>query len=238
MKPSGQRAFGYARARAWKSRLLDREGLMPLLALTDTERIRHAIDPSPFEKLMRIYALWPLPLMRAMLRLHEIENVKLLWRCVTRHKPFDSRAWIPLGSLATVSPAIVATSPRQLAEALARTPYASISVSVARAYSDDLQAAEIAFDRWASRQLVDEAKRLPKREVLARQLIDRVVEARVERRAPDVQRLCARAFRGDPFSIAPVVALILLAEAEVRAVRGIIERQGDPGLDAALERVL
>ena len=238
MTPSGPRAFGYARARALKSKLLTREMLVPLLAIKDPDRIRHAVDPPPFQKLMRIYQLWPIPIARSLVRLHEIENVKLLWRSAVRHKPFDSALWIPLGTLATVSPATGASSPRQLAEVLAKTPYANIAGSVARAYSDDLQSAELALDRWASQQLLDEAKRLPKREALTRQLIDRVVAARNARHAPDCRRLCERAFRGDPFSIAPIVALILLAEAEVRAVRGAIERRGDPALDAVMERVL
>ncbi|HUJ13248.1 MAG TPA: V-type ATPase subunit [Vicinamibacterales bacterium] len=234
MRPSGSSAFGYARARAWKSRLLTRDEVLPLLALTDSERIRRSIEP-PFAKLMRIYQRWPMPLTRAMLRLHEIENVKLLWRATARGKHADPRLWIPLGSLATVRNERAFTL-RDLVDAVAKTPYAKIANDVLRASRDDIAAAELAFDRWASRQLLDEARKLPRRESLARQLIEAFVAKRDARQPLDLTRLCRRAFRGDPFTLAPVIALILLTEAEVRAVRGLIERQGDTALDAAFAR--
>ena len=234
MKPSGARAFAYARARAWKSRLLTRDELLPLLAVADAERIRRSIEP-PFAKLMRLYHLWQTPLTQAMLRLHEIENVKLLWRATSRGKPFDSKLWIPLGSLATVRNERAFTL-RDLVDSLAKTPYAKIANDVLRASRDDIAAAELAFDRWASRSLLDEARKLPRREQLARQLIEALVAKRDARQPLDLALLCRRAFRGDPFALAPVIALILLTEAEVRAVRGLIERQGDTALDPAFAR--
>ena len=51
-------------------------------------------------------------------------------------------------------------------------------------------------------------------------------------------RLCRRAFAGSPFLLAPAVAIVLLAEEEVRAVRALVEREGDERLDAALVRAL
>src|SRR5581483_1397237 len=152
MRPSGARAFGYARARAWKSRLLTREDIPTI------DR-----DADPFTKLLRLYELFPMPVTRAMLRLHEIENVKMLWRAASRGIHFDERLWIPLGSLATVrnQPAFTL---RELVDSLAKTPYEKIANDVLRAFREDLGAAEMAFDRWASRQLLDEARKLPRRE--------------------------------------------------------------------------
>ena len=262
MRATGSRAYAYARARAWKSRLRTRAEIVALLALTDPERIRRSIEP-PFEQWIRIYESMlrsnraAVPLLRALLRLHEIENVKLLWRSVVNRRHFDSRLWIQLGTLSTLPMTTTATTPRQLAEALAKTPYGSIAGDIARAHADDLQSAELAFDRWASRQLLDEARKMPTREALARQLIEAVVarhDSEIVKRGekyyglhtgrasrPDrpkpIRDLCRRAFRGDPFALAPIVALILLAESEVRTVRAIVEREGDPSLDVALERI-
>lgn len=280
MKPSGARAYGYARARAWKSRLLSREDAGPLLAAGDPSAMQRAIEvlgrDSSFQRLLRIYqtALRTHrssgPLLRALLRLHEIENVKLLWRAAIHHVDADGirRLWIPLGALATIrDPAAVPATLREVADAVNGTPFTPIVDDVLRAFSNDLGAAELAFDRWASRQLLDEARKLPRGESLARQLIESVVQKRdaeilrrgerwfglspaatllsVAQADPPARAdrsvgaiLCRRAFRGDPFSLAPIVALIVLAEAEVRAVRALIERQGETALDASLARAI
>ena len=190
------------------------------------------------QRMLRVYATairgYPhgAPLFRALLQLHEIENVKLEWRR-RRGTPND----------------------------FASTPFAQIVKTVARAHGKDIAAAELAFDRWASQQLLDEARRLPRREVLARRLVELVVrerDAEIVRRgakwygltsvsgiAEDVMSLrrerlrrCRRAFVGSPFLLAPAVAVILLAEEEVRAVRALVERQGDETLDPPLQRAL
>jgi hypothetical protein len=51
-------------------------------------------------------------------------------------------------------------------------------------------------------------------------------------------RLCRRAFVGDPFRLAPPLAVILMAEEEARAVRALMERCGDETLDPPLLRAL
>jgi hypothetical protein len=151
-------------------------------------------------------------------------------------------------------------TPVELATQLAGTPYAEIASTVARAHGDDLVAAELAFDRWATQTLLGEARKLPRRESIARRLIELVVrerDAQLELRGAkwyglesitpsgnvDVVairkerlRLCRRAFIGSPFRLAPALAVLLLAEEELRAVRALIERQGDERLDAAFMR--
>ncbi|HLJ73456.1 MAG TPA: V-type ATPase subunit [Thermoanaerobaculia bacterium] len=281
MKPSGSRAYGYARVRAWKSRLLTREDVAPLLTATDAASVQRALavlgPESSFQRLLRIYEVVirtnraSVPLFRTMLRLHEIENVKLLWRAVVRHRDRDRtrKLWIPFGSLATIpTSATVAATLRELADALADTAFSGIANDVLRAYADDLSSAELAFDRWASRQLFEEIRKLPRTESLARHLLELVIRERdseilrrgeksfglsaaATRAAAGTQvsddpqllrkqrlRICRRALRGDPFTLAPIVGLILLAEEEVRAVRALVERQGDAALDAPLARAI
>ena len=282
--PHGRRANAYVRVRAWKSRLLGRLEVTPLMLATDATAMQRAVTAlgieSPFDRLVRIYGLalrgYPdaAPLFLGLLRLHEIENVKLLWRVVARGRDRKQarRLWIPLGKLATVSSdALDAIHVRDLIERLAPTPFAAIATDVARA--GDSMTAELAFDRWASLQLLMAARGLPRTERLARKLIELVVRERdseiirrgerwfglsasaaraatalraaawpphsrldpAEFRAARL-RLCRRAFVGNPFAIAPALALVLLAEEELRAVRALIERQGDKTLDAAAAR--
>ncbi|HYR27165.1 MAG TPA: V-type ATPase subunit, partial [Thermoanaerobaculia bacterium] len=201
-------------------------------------------------------------LFRALLRLREVENVKLLWRLTAKPSRRDAldRLWTDLGELAAVKKLDAAT-PNALAEALRDTPYASIAATVARAHGNDVAAAELALDRWASQQLREEAQRLPRSETLSRRLIESVIRERdaqlavrgekwfglatVPAEAFDVValrrerlRLCRRAFVGSPFLLAPAIAIVLLAEEEVRAVGALAEREGDTSLDAAMVRAL
>lgn len=289
--PSGSRASAYARSCAWKSRLLSRIDAAPLKMAADPAAMQRALTAlgfeHPYERLLRIYGMalraYPdaAPLLRSLLRLHEIENLKLLWRVTVRGRARAAlqRLWLPLGTLATI-PARIAEvrSLRELTERLAATPFGSIASDVARSFGDDLGAAELAFDRWASLQLLGAARRLPPGEVIARRLIELVARERdseILRRgtkwyglsdaaaraatsrdpshrlrgeggrrpdegAADIREqrllLCRRAFVGDPFAVAPAVALVLRAEEEMRGVRALIERQGDASLDAAARR--
>jgi vacuolar-type H+-ATPase subunit C/Vma6 len=276
MKPSsisrGAIAYAHARIRACRSRLLTRADAAPLFTAADPAAMRRVIAAleiaEPLSRLLRVYETairaYPhgAPLFRAFLRLHEMENVKLLWRVAIKHGHGDAvpRLWTNLGALASF-PILGGASPKEVAAELARTPYAGIAISVARAHENDIAAAELAFDRWASQRLLDEARRLPRREALTRRLAELVVrerDAEIVRRGAkwygltsvsgtvdDVAvlrrqrlRLCRRGFVGSPFLLAPAMAVILLAEEEARALRALVEREGDEALDAPMMRAL
>ncbi|HEX7808500.1 MAG TPA: hypothetical protein VF608_07245, partial [Thermoanaerobaculia bacterium] len=155
-----------ARTHAAKARLLTRAEAAPLFSATDDiamQRVVAALGVAdPTRSVLRIYQTairgYPRgePLFRALLARHEIEDVKVSWRR-SRH-----------GGI----------TPLQIVEQLAATPYAAIAATVARAHGTDIAAAELAFDRWVSQRLLDEARRLPRREVLARRLVESVVRER------------------------------------------------------------
>ena len=270
--PRGSIAYAHARIRGCKSHLLTRADALPLFTAADAAAMRRVVTAleleAPLRRLLGVYATairgYPHgeSLFRALLRLHEIENVKLLWRATVKRMRLDAVTplWIDLGSLAAIS-IVDAASIRDLAQSLATTPYGAIADTIVRAHGRDIAAAELAFDRWASQRLLDEAERLPRGEALARRLVELVVrerDAEILRRgakwygltsvsggAEDVAsmrqerlRSCHRAFVGDPFLLAPALAVILLAEEEVRAVRALVERRGDESLDPALLRAL
>lgn len=280
--PSGSRAAAYARLCAWKSRLLGRVEANALLIAADAAALQRTlaalgIEPG-FDRLLRVYRMAfravpdAAPLLRALLHRHEIENVKLLWRTAVRHRDPArlQRLWIPLGALASIAPLQNPVRIRDVAQHLAKTPLGPIAADVARAFGDDLAAAELAFDRWISQQLLDQARRIPRSESLARRLVELLVRERdseilrrgerwfglssaacrqwssgLSRSSPadagaasQRLRLCRRAFVGDPFALAPAIALVLLAEEEMRAVRAIVERRGDSALDAAVARAM
>lgn len=264
MTSRGALAYAHARMRGRKSRLLTRADAAPLFTAGDAASMHRALAAleveDPLRRLLSVYATAiradprGAPLFRALLRLHELENVKLLWRVTARHGPPEAlaRLWLDLGPLATVAKTNPANV-HELAEALAHTPYGATAKTAARVHGDDVAAAELAFDRWASQQLLDEARRLPRREAQARRLIEDVVR---ERDAQLVQRgekwyglttvsgIVSPAprrvppFAASPFLLAPTLAVLLLAEGELRAVRALAERQGDQTLDAPLLRAL
>lgn len=241
MIPTGAIAYAHARIRGCKSRLLTRADALPLFTASSAaamERVVAALELDE-RKLLRVYATairgYPrgAPLFRALKQLHEIEDVKRQWRETVRRG----------GSV------------RELAEQLGAFG------DIARAHGTDIAAAELAFDRGASQRLLDEARKLPAREVLARTLAESVVrerDAEIVRRgakwygltsvsgpAEDVVavrkerlRLCRRALVGSPFLLGPPLAVILLAEEEARAVRALVERCGDEALDPPLLRAL
>lgn len=273
MTSRGSLAYAHARIRAAKSRLLTRTDAAPLFAAADAAGVQRVIAAleieHPMQRLLRVYQTairdyrHAAPLFRALLRRYEIENVKLLWRITARRNQRDSlpRLWLDLGALATV-PIVDAATPRELAEHLANTPYAAIAARVARAHENDVAAAELALDRWVSERLLEESRRLPHRESMAKRLVESVVrerDAEIVRRGSkwyglanvavqnldDIAamrrerlRLCRRAFVGSPFLLAPAVAVVLLAEEEVRSVQALVERQGDDHLDAPMLRAI
>lgn len=267
----GPMAYAHARIRACKSRLLTRTDAAPLFTATDDATMQRVLSvlgiDDPLQRTLRVYVTalrgYRHELLRALLRLHEIENVKLLWRVAVKRGAPDSfsHLWLDLGDLASV-PMIDATTVNELAEKLAGTPYAAIAATVARAHGSDIAAAELALDRWATQRLREEARRLPRREALSRKLIELIArerDAQIALRgakwfgltsvagdaAADVTalrrerlRLCRRAFVGSPFLLAPALAVVLLAEEEARAVRALIERKGDEHLDAPMLRAV
>ena len=287
MTTAGEIAYAHARLRAWRSRLLRRPDVLPLLAAndasshnralaaigaaTDGEAIEHA-----YQRLLNIYRIairgyrdYAL-LFIALVRLHEVENIKLAWRAIARHED-ETRwrsLWRPLGSLAAVTfeQCRAAESLRDLAERLADAPYGSIVGTQHRAHADDVTAFEIGLDRWASQQLLDEAAKLPAVEGLAGAIIETLVRRRdvqlkeraenyglsgdLSFQAPkstkraksdmtvDYPNLLRRASRGGPFSLAPALAVVLLAEEELRGVIALTERHGREDVDAAVSSVL
>jgi vacuolar-type H+-ATPase subunit C/Vma6 len=272
MRARGGIAYAHARMLAWKSRLLTRMDAAPLFTASNAAEMQRVLGAleirDPLARLLRVYGMairgYPhgAALFRALLRLREVENVKLLWRLTAKPSRRDAleRLWIDLGELSTV-PRLDAATPNALAEALRSTPYGSIAATVARVHGNDVSAAELALERWVSQQLREETQRLPRRETLSRRLIESVLRKRdaqlavraakwyglatVSSVALDVVvlrrerlRLCRRAFVGSPFLLAPAIAIVLLAEEEVRAVRALVEREGDETLDAAMVRAL
>ncbi|HEV2721387.1 MAG TPA: hypothetical protein VG323_15300 [Thermoanaerobaculia bacterium] len=225
------RSYAYTRIRARKGQLLGTREAALLLAADHPLTALAALGGDPFEKLLRIYdvaiRIYRAPIFRALLGLHEIENVKLLWRVASRAgvppagAAASRRLWIPLGALATVTMPRDVLSLRGVVEHLAKTPYGEIAKRALAV----TQSGEAIFDRWARQRVLDEAARLPAREALTRKMIES-------------GRASRRAFAGSPFLLAPAVAVVLLAEAEVRAVRAIVERDGDTSLDDVVLRIV
>jgi vacuolar-type H+-ATPase subunit C/Vma6 len=268
----GSLAYAYARIRAAKSQLLARADAAPLFIAPDAVAMQRVLTAlgleHPQQRLVNIYQTalrgysGAEPLLRALLGRHEIENLKLLWRLTAKrdHAGAISRLWLDLEPLATI-PRMEATTPREIAERLGNTPYAEIAATAARVHGTDVGAAELALDRWTSQRLLDEVRRLPRRESMAQRLVELVVRERdaelVRRGAKwygltsmsgmaagvaavraERLRLCGRSFIGSPFRLAPAIAVILLAEEEARAVQALVEREGDSNLDAPLFRAL
>lgn len=290
MSAAARHAYGLARIRAHKAQLLTPSTVAalaavdsPALTVPGWHDVAVTADATPIAELVYgrlipdyLVAMRGYPgargVLRALAQLHEIENVKLLWRAALRHVPADRwrPSWRPLGAIETLSVNTVAevTSLRQLVSALARTPYCELAEREMLAHADDLAAVEMAFDRQGSARLLETAIALPRGELVARELALGVVRERdlalavrvvgplglplelavemtallgVERGAKGVaalvalepeargaiqvsrRRACRRAFLGDPFSLAPAVALVLLREAEAHALLSLAE---------------
>jgi hypothetical protein len=111
------------------------------------------------------------PLWRALLRLHEVENLKLLWRAAVRGRTPYQAAWRPLGPLAALAGSDRKRSPDELAAALADTPYAEAAASMFHASGGNAALAEVALDRWAWLGVSRAALDFPGGEADARQLV-------------------------------------------------------------------
>ena len=279
------RAYANARIHGAKSRLLTRADVMPLMIAEDRASAARALAtlgidaqrplfPQLFARLVGVYRTairayrGEADILRLMLRLHEIENLKLAWRAVTRKELFAvwRPLWRELDEFAVLHPARIRgiASPHDLTERLTGTPYGRIAASVESAHGADLAAAELAFDRWGAAALLDAARRLPPHEALARQLVESVVRDRAAdllRRGERIygfssaaleamsasmavppsktsrKRLVARAFVGRTFELSPAIALVLLAEEELRGVNALAEC-GSGKARAAAERIV
>jgi hypothetical protein len=266
-------AYANARVRAMKSRLIDcaaaaaiRAG-HPLHGLpADLGQDPATITRGLYEDLGRLVA-W---LTRAypdgaavflqFLRLHETENLKLIWRRALRDRRGVLDGWRPLGPLASLRQDdwAAARPLKGVVGALAATPFGAIAASVHRTCGADLADAEHAFDAWATADLAKAAALLPPGEREAARLIELVVAERrlalarriaAARLRPSAGRAtpaslrqarrdaCLRAFRGYPFCLAPPVALLLLRDAQVQALISLVEARGRRST-APLERVL
>jgi vacuolar-type H+-ATPase subunit C/Vma6 len=184
MTAAGQLAFANVRARARAARLLGPETRSHLAAARDPAaraaiyrklgaasgdaadlvRARLASLLADYEVLARAYPIGG-PLIAAMARLHEIENLKVLYRAARRHLDAEEvrRLLRPLGRLAALRLGDVAEvrSLRDLAAITEGTPYAEM-VAGAATGSLDPAAVELAWDRAGSQALVREARALPR----------------------------------------------------------------------------
>jgi vacuolar-type H+-ATPase subunit C/Vma6 len=193
-------AYGYARARARKSRVISATVLVglvtadqPALTIPGWRDVENDHDGAALVSLLYarliddyVTMIRAYPAARGVLlalaRLHELENVKLAWRAALGSvPPAEWRdCWRPMGALETISrTACEATSsPRHVGRASVGTPYEAIAKAVSSAHPGDLAAAEIAFDRWGSRELANATRALSESEGAARDLVWRVLRER------------------------------------------------------------
>ena len=204
MTASGRVAYANARVRALKSHLFGREmvgrlrtdhdvsasnaddagtdrevGVSGDLSTLAARRFRHLL--TCYRVVLSSYPSGQ-SLFQALVRLHEIENLKLAWRARTIGHPFErwGSLWRPLGDLESVrlEDCRDQTSLSGLVAALRATPYGAMADATWRAHADDLLACELALDRWASAALVRAAASLSRRESTARDLALAVVRER------------------------------------------------------------
>lgn len=236
------RAYAHARVRAAKSRLYSRAELLPLMLAENAlakgralqtlgiERDR-ALFPQLFARLMTFYKTAidayrvDAHVFLAMLRLHELENLKLLWRAVTRS--LEPEQWLPYWrdvAFATLDPRVLqhATSVRDLADRLKKTPYAAIARRVAEAHGNDLAAAELAFDQWGTAMLVREGltEIAEQRDAELRKRGPELLKLRPTPRAPAKPR---PPVTPHPFTLQPAIHTLLLAEDELRGINRLAE---------------
>ena len=204
MIATGRVAYAHARVRALKSQLFGAEMIGRLRAARDS-RLLCAVDGEAagdvdvrtdgadlsrrrFRHLVACYRVvltsYPSgqPLCLALLRLHEIENLKLVWRARARSHPFDrwGALWRPLGTLERIHLETCRdqTSLLGLVASVRATPYGEIADATLRAHADDLLACDLALDRWSSASLLEAADGLGHAEAAARALALCVVRER------------------------------------------------------------
>jgi vacuolar-type H+-ATPase subunit C/Vma6 len=186
------------------------------------------------------------PALAALMQLHELENLKLLWRAVVRGTAMvDWRgSWRPLGVLQIVSPEwfTSALTVMGLTRALQATPYGELGTTLRRSHGHDVAAAELAIDRFGTHALASAHDRMPVVERSARRLLRAIVHRRealaharasptvgrpIQRRLidtqPNVAALARHVLSFEPFSFAVPLALILMREEEVRRLLTLSE---------------
>lgn len=254
------RAYAHARIRAVKSRLLRRADVLALFCATDgtsTDRAlatfgidpRAELFPQLFARLLAVYRTVMRAhrgddaIFRALLRRHAIENVKIAWR----------------GPPAAGSGPTTAGGGRRYTRDLEEFEE-TLDVDTLR------DAGELALDRWGSRMLLDAAAQLEPLARQLVECVVRERDAELLRRGPkfygiseaaareltllqrepiapeplrrERRKLCRRAFIGHTFELAPSIAVVLLAEEELRGLTALAERRGDESFDDVVERVL
>ncbi len=264
-----------------KSRLLTHEEAVALQCTTDEQSSLRAAaalgietEAKRFARLISRYrvVLHSYPdgerLIRGMLQLHEIENLKIAWRGVTHN--IDARRWSALwrgledlGTL-DIERLRPATLLYDLAESVADTPFGEVAREVYRTRQNDLASAELAFDRWASQQLLNRASELEAQEQLARDIVTEVVRERddeIARRGAtayglsedaieaarvlprrlhrqDPMRLCQKAFVGQVTRLGPALGFLVFAERDYQLATALVERRGESALDGSLDRII
>jgi vacuolar-type H+-ATPase subunit C/Vma6 len=199
---AAQFAFANARVRAMKSRLLRPEDAAALRGCqTPAARARVfqelvGVDGDDFPELSgvlfsrlvadygKVLRSYPTgsDLFLALLRLHEVENLKLGWRALAHGHPGER--WLPywqaLGPLEILKRDRwqELASLRQVVGLLRGTPYAEITATTFRSHEADPAAAELAFDHWGSTRLLCAAQALPSEERTARELVLALVRER------------------------------------------------------------
>lgn len=225
MRSALRHAYGNARLRAMKSRLLTAEdgGLCRAAASAPAlgaalgfpaAASLQAIDAAGFSGLLADYATvmraYPSggPVWQALLARLEVENLKLGWRARARSLPASGwvRLWRPFGRLERL-PLAAWSESGSLREAVLRTAdtlYGGIAREVLRTRERDLPGADLAIDRWAWAAVARAARMLPRRERAARDL----ALARVRERDLDtLRRGCATHAMTPDVAVAATVEL-------------------------------
>ncbi len=225
-----------ARLRARKSRLRGPRELRQLSAAASLGALAAALGAEAahdadalgaalFAALLQDYAFllrqYPrgAPLFSALLRVHEVENLKLAWRVHSRPPaPAGwSRLWRPLGRLETLSVArwSEAASLRGGAASAGATPFGPIVDEALRSREADPEAAELDFDRAAWEAVASEARRLPSSESAAAELALTLVRER------DYDLLRRRASRRLTPEAAVAATVVLRREERAETLRSL-----------------
>lgn len=237
MRAAGGFAFGNVRVRSRLPGLLgpdaaarletarDRDALRAItaelgIAGTRGEDAQRSLFPALVDDYRRVLRSYPVgeDLVLALLRRHEVENLKVVLRGCARGLPSEVwlPLWRPLGTLESLRRESWADV-KALAEVRERargTPYAEV-VEAAVTESGSHGSAELALDEWATRQIASAAQALPEDQADARALAMRVVRER------DLELWLRR----DAFGLAPDVAMAAaMTDQAPRATRAELRR--------------
>jgi vacuolar-type H+-ATPase subunit C/Vma6 len=199
MTAVARRAYGQARARARSATICSELAVLAVAAAPVLTRLPGWRDLEPADDGSATLALAYSRLvddhlvmrhaypeargaLAALLQLHELENLKLLWRAAVRGTALaDWRgSWRPLGLLQRIALEWFADTLTlvSLAGALKGTPYRELAEATMQAHGEDVGAAELAIDRFGARTLAAAHDRLPEAERSARTLLRAVIDRR------------------------------------------------------------